>query len=116
MVVKKYMICEACNSYVNYYINENKSSLNVITKCKCGKKYKCTKETKYRIKWEEVKEEENNMYKVKNFKCDNGESLQKEIKEWIESRKHITIFDIKTFNETCKFFCTIVYGETDYVG
>ena len=115
MVVKKYMICEGCNSYVNYYINENKSSLNVTTKCKCGKKYKCTKETKYRIKWEEVKEEENSMYKVKNFVNGKGRELQKEVKEWIESREHITILSVNMYESQDIVYCTIVYREIDYI-
>ena len=55
------------------------------------------------------------MYKVKNFKSNNGNILQSKIKMWIESREHITILSINTFNDKDLFYCTIVYREIDYV-
>ena len=56
------------------------------------------------------------MYKVKNLVNTEGLLLQKEIKEWVESRDHITILSINIFNKKDEFFCTIVYRETSYVG
>lgn len=55
------------------------------------------------------------MYKVKNFKSNNGDVLQSKIKMWIESREHITILNINTFNDKDLFYCTIVYREIGYV-
>ena len=55
------------------------------------------------------------MYKVKNFRIDNGVILQEEVKEWIESREHITILSINMFNKKDYFYCTIVYREIDYI-
>lgn len=39
MVVKRYMKCNKCESYVNFYISEEKSIENVNVSCQCGKKY-----------------------------------------------------------------------------
>lgn len=55
------------------------------------------------------------MYKVKNFINGKGRELQKEVKEWIESREHITILSVNVYESQDILYCTIVYREIDYV-
>ena len=54
MVVKRYMKCNKCESYVNFYISEEKSIKNVNVSCQCGKRYMCVEEKKYNSEWKEV--------------------------------------------------------------
>ena len=54
MVVKRYMKCNKCESYVNFYISEEKSIENVTVSCQCGKKYMCAAEKKYHSEWKEI--------------------------------------------------------------
>lgn len=58
------------------------------------------------------------MYRVKNFKGYSGEELQVAIKEWVESRNHIQIIDVKiwTNNYSNYSYATIIYQENKYVG
>ena len=58
MVIKKYMICESCKSYVDFYIHEDEPIKNINVSCKCGKKYTCTDENKYYTTWKEINQEE----------------------------------------------------------
>lgn len=56
------------------------------------------------------------MYKVKNISIQNGELLQRMVKEWIESRDHIELISITTWcnSEVNKHYATIVYKEVQY--
>ena len=56
------------------------------------------------------------MYKVKNIIRSNGEVLQREVKEWIESRKHIQILSINIWSCGSHNYATIIYIEVQYVG
>lgn len=56
------------------------------------------------------------MYKVKNMITPNGEVLQREVKEWIESRKHIQILSINIWSCYDHNYATIIYREVQYVG
>ncbi|MGL5715212.1 MAG: hypothetical protein ACRCX2_19500 [Paraclostridium sp.] len=53
-------------------------------------------------------------YRVKNFSCKNGKLLQKAVKEWIESRKHVTIIHMNTWCDNAMSYCTITYTENTY--
>ena len=56
------------------------------------------------------------MYKVKNIIESNGEDLQWEVKEWIESRNHIQIISVNRWSYHSNSYATIVYREVQYVG
>ena len=58
------------------------------------------------------------MYKVKNIIESNGEDLQREVKEWIESRDHISIISVNMWcnGESNKHYATIIYREVQYIG
>lgn len=56
------------------------------------------------------------MYKVKNIIESNGEDLQWEVKEWIESRNHIQIISVNIWSYHSNSYATIVYREVQYVG
>ena len=56
------------------------------------------------------------MYKVKNIIESNGEDLQREVKEWIESRNHIQIISINIWSYHSQSYATITYREVQYVG
>lgn len=53
------------------------------------------------------------MYKVKNFNNANPYDLQAEVKDWIESRKHIRIISINIWGDETHQ-ATIVYVERNY--
>ena len=53
-------------------------------------------------------------YKVKNISNKQGDIVQKEIKDWIESRKHIAIISVNTWSSCDKTYSTIVYTENCY--
>lgn len=53
------------------------------------------------------------MYKVKNFNSANAYDLQAEIKEWIETRKHIRIVSINIWGDETHQ-AVIVYTERNY--
>ena len=55
------------------------------------------------------------MYKVKNFLNGKGKKIKKEVKEWIESREHITILSVNVYESQDIVYCTIVYREIDYI-
>ena len=57
-----------------------------------------------------------NMYKVKNIIESNGEDLQREVKEWIESRNHIQIVSINIWSYHSQSYATIIYREVQYIG
>ena len=57
-----------------------------------------------------------NMYKVKNIIESNGEDLQREVKEWIESRNHIQIISINIWSYHSQSYATITYREVQYIG
>ena len=57
-----------------------------------------------------------NMYKVKNIIESNGEDLQREVKEWIESRNHIQIISINIWSRHNQCYATITYTEVQYIG
>ena len=56
------------------------------------------------------------MYKVKNIATQNGEDLQREVKEWIESRNHIQIISINMWSRHNQCYATITYREVQYIG
>lgn len=56
------------------------------------------------------------MYKVKNISAINGTMLQKEVKEWIESRDHIHILSVNIWGGDVRNFATIIYREEQYIG
>ena len=56
------------------------------------------------------------MYKVKNILAMNGTMLQKEVKEWIESRDHITILAVNVWCDKEWHYATITYREVQYIG
>ena len=49
------------------------------------------------------------MYKVKNIAIQNGELLQRMVKEWIESRNHVSIISVNIWcnGESNKHYATI---------
>ena len=53
-------------------------------------------------------------YKVKNINNSKAETVQSQIKHWIESRKHITIVSINTWSDENMTYSTIVYVENGY--
>ena len=64
------------------------------------------------------KKENKEMYKVKNMAIQNGELIQSMVKEWIESRDHISIVSINIWcnGESNKHYATIIYREVQYIG
>ena len=62
------------------------------------------------------KKEIQEMYKVKNIIESNGEDLQREVKEWIESRNHIQIVSINIWSYHSQSYATITYREVQYIG
>ena len=62
------------------------------------------------------KKENKEMYKVKNIIESNGEDLQREVKEWIESRNHIQIVSINIWSYHSQSYATITYREVQYIG
>lgn len=58
------------------------------------------------------------MYKVKNIAIQNGELLQRMVKEWIESRNHVSIISVNIWcnGESNKHYATITYREVQYIG
>lgn len=64
------------------------------------------------------KKENKEMYKVKNITIQNGELIQRMVKEWIESRDHISIISVNIWcnGESNKHYATIVYREVQYIG
>ena len=56
-----------------------------------------------------------NRYKVKQFNSKETNKAIKWYKEWLESRKHIKLIDVKIVNDDlCHIIIT--YMEVDYVG
>ena len=53
-------------------------------------------------------------YRVKNFKSKKSETIQGLIKNWIESRNHISIININTWREKDMTYSTITYVENEY--
>ena len=62
------------------------------------------------------KKENKEMYKVKNIIESNGEDLQREVKEWIESRNHIQIISVNIWSYHSQSYATITYREVQYIG
>ena len=56
------------------------------------------------------------MYKVKNISIQNGELLQKMVKEWLESRDHIELISITIWcnSEINTHYATVIYKEVQY--
>ena len=54
-------------------------------------------------------------YKVKNFKNNKSEVVQGLIKNWLESRKHISIVSINVWSSGNMTYSTIVYTQNHYV-
>ena len=53
-------------------------------------------------------------YKVKNISNKQADMVQKEIKEWMESREHITVVSVNTWVSDNKTYSTIIYRENVY--
>ena len=53
-------------------------------------------------------------YKIKNFRSAKSEIMQGLIKNWIESRNHISIMNINTWREKDATYSTITYVENEY--
>lgn len=53
-------------------------------------------------------------YKIKNFRSAKSETMQGLIKNWIESRNHISIININTWREKEMTYSTITYVENEY--
>lgn len=53
-------------------------------------------------------------YKIKNFRSVKSETMQGLIKNWIESRNHISIININTWREKDMTYSTITYVENEY--
>lgn len=53
-------------------------------------------------------------YKIKNFRSVKSETMQGLIKNWIESRNHISIMNINTWREKDMTYSTITYVENEY--
>ena len=62
------------------------------------------------------KKENKEMYKVKNIIESNGEDLQREVKEWIESRNHIQIISVNIWSYHSQSYATITYRDVQYIG
>lgn len=55
------------------------------------------------------------MYKIKNIIKDSGISLQDEVKNWVESRAHVTIKSINIWYADGAHYATILYSENNYI-
>ena len=53
-------------------------------------------------------------YKIKNFRSAKSETMQGLIKNWIESRNHISIMNINTWREKDMTYSIITYVENEY--
>ena len=53
-------------------------------------------------------------YRIKNFRSAKSETIQGLIKNWIESRNHISIININTWREKDMTYSTIMYVENEY--
>ena len=53
-------------------------------------------------------------YKVKNINGSQVDVVQNKVKNWIESRKHITIVSVNIWNDENTTYSTIVYIENEY--
>ena len=53
-------------------------------------------------------------YRIKNFRSAKSETIQGLIKNWIESRNHISIININTWREQGMTYSTIMYVENEY--
>ena len=53
-------------------------------------------------------------YKIKNFRSVKSETMQGLIKNWIESRNHISIININTWREKDMTYSIIMYVENEY--
>ena len=53
-------------------------------------------------------------YKIKNFRSAKSETMQGLIKNWIESRNHISIMNINTWREKDMTYSIIMYVENEY--
>lgn len=53
-------------------------------------------------------------YKIKNFRSAKSETMQGLIKNWIESRNHISIININTWREKDMTYSIITYVENEY--
>ena len=53
-------------------------------------------------------------YKIKNFRSAKSETMQGLIKNWIESRNHISIININTWREKDMTYSIIMYVENEY--
>ena len=53
-------------------------------------------------------------YRIKNFRSAKSETIQGLIKNWIESRNHISIMNINTWREKDMTYSTITYVENEY--
>ena len=53
-------------------------------------------------------------YKIKNFRSAKSETMQGLIKNWIESRNHISIININSCREKEMTYSTITYVENEY--
>lgn len=53
-------------------------------------------------------------YKVKNIRSNQSDIVQNKVKNWIESRKHITIVSLNIWHDENMTYSTIVYIENEY--
>lgn len=56
------------------------------------------------------------MYKVKNFDSFDGRKIQRDIKQWIETRNHVAIVSVSIWEKGSCNYATIVYQEIQYCG
>ena len=54
-------------------------------------------------------------YKTKNFRSKKSEIIQGLIKNWIESRDHISIISVDIWNDKDMSYSTIIYTENNYI-
>ena len=54
-------------------------------------------------------------YKIKNFRSKKSEGVQGLIKNWIESRDHISIISVDIWNDKDMSYSTIIYTENNYI-
>ena len=68
------------------------------------------------VKWMVVHRSKINMtkYKIKNFRSTKSEVMQGLIKNWIESRNHISIINMNTWKDKDMTYSTIIYIENEY--
>ena len=53
-------------------------------------------------------------YKIKNFRSKKSEGIQGLIKNWVESRNHISIISTNIWTDEDMAYSTIVYTENNY--